>query len=178
MSTATTAVAAPGKYLTVALGPENYGIPVLKVREIIRMQKITPVPSMPSHVKGVINLRGRVIPIVDLRTKFGLEAAFKDRTCIVVIQVKLQGDQSVSMGVIVDSVDEVVNLATTDIEPTPDFGSTVDTGSYTGMAKVKNRVMTLLDLDRVVGTDAAQTQAEAQARAETLASVQPQAAVA
>src|SRR5882672_4175357 len=89
---ATTALA--GKYLTVVLDSEAYGIAVLKVREIIRMQKITPVPQMPAFVKGVINLRGRVIPVVDLRVKFGLKAEFADRTCIVVVQVKLPTEQT------------------------------------------------------------------------------------
>src|SRR6476620_2000849 len=97
-----------GKYLTVVLENEAYGIGVLKVREIIRMQKITPVPQMPTFVKGVINLRGRVIPIVDLRVKFGLKAEFAERTCIVVVQVKLPQEHTVQMGLIVDSVDEVL----------------------------------------------------------------------
>src|SRR4051812_31197969 len=86
-----------GKYLTVTLGAESYGIAILKVREIIRMQKITHVPQMPVFVKGVINLRGRVIPVVDLRAKFGLPAEFAERTCIVVVQVKLADEQVVQM---------------------------------------------------------------------------------
>ena len=139
-----------GKYLTVVLDNEAYGIAVLKVREIIRMQKITPVPQMPAYVKGVINLRGRVIPIVDLRVKFGLKAEFADRTCIVVVQVRLPNEQVVQMGLIVDSVEEVVNLPTDEIEPTPDFGAKVDTAYLLGMAKVKGQVKTLLDIDRVV----------------------------
>ena len=94
-----------GKYLTVVLENEAYGLNVLKIREIIRMQKITPVPQMPVFVKGVINLRGRVIPIVDLRVKFGLKAEFTERTCIVVVQVKLPAEQVVQMGLIVDSVE-------------------------------------------------------------------------
>ncbi len=97
---------------------EAYGLAVLKVREIIRLQKITPVPQMPAFVKGVINLRGRVIPIIDLRIKFGMEAAFADRTCIVVVQVSI-GDRGIQMGLIVDSVEEVANLAKDQIEPTP-----------------------------------------------------------
>ena len=145
-----------GKYLTVALDQETYGITVLKVREIIRLQKITPVPQMPAHVKGVINLRGRVVAIVDLRAKFGLKAEYAERTCIVVVQVATGGSQVVPMGLIVDSVDEVVSLGAPDIEPTPDFGSAVDTRCFVGMAKVKNRVMTLLDLDRVIATEAVQ----------------------
>jgi purine-binding chemotaxis protein CheW len=142
-----------GKYLTVCLDHESYAIAVLKVREIIRMQKITPVPQMPEFVKGVINLRGRVIPIIDLRVKFGLKAEFADRTCIVVVQVKLPAGQSVQMGLIVDSVEEVVTLNGSEIEPTPEFGTRVDTTYLLGMAKIKGAVKTLLDIDRVVAPE-------------------------
>ena len=146
----------PGKYLAVVIDREAYGIAVLKVREIIRLQKITPVPQMPAFVKGVINLRGRVIPIVDLRTKFGLKAEFTERTCIVVVQVRLPSEQIVQMGLIVDSVEEVVNLTEGEIEPTPDFGTKVDTTYLLGMAKVKGQVKTLLDIDRVVAPETVQ----------------------
>ena len=159
MSTATiasTTAASAGKYLTVVLANEAYGLSVLKIREIIRLQKITPVPQLPDCVKGVINLRGRVIPVVDLRVKFGLAAEFTERTCIVVVQVRL-GDQPVQMGLIVDSVEEVVNLSADDIEPTPDFGVRVDTSYLLGMAKVKGQVKTLLDIDRVIAPEAVQT---------------------
>lgn len=152
-----------GKYLTVVLDNEAYGIAVLKVREIIRVQKITPVPQMPDFVKGVINLRGRVIPIVDLRVKFGLKAEFGERTCIVVVQVKLPTEVVVQMGLIVDSVEEVVNLPGEEIEPTPDFGAKIDTTYLLGMAKVKGQVKTLLDIDRVIGADTAQAIAQAAA---------------
>ncbi|MBL9215989.1 MAG: purine-binding chemotaxis protein CheW [Opitutaceae bacterium] len=142
-----------GKYLTVVLENEAYGIAVLKVREIIRMQKVTPVPQMPAFVKGVINLRGRVIPVVDLRVKFGLPAEITERACIVVVQVALGGEQVVPMGLIVDSVEEVVSLGAGEIEATPEFGSRVDTTYLLGMAKVKGQVKTLLDIDRVVAAD-------------------------
>ena len=145
-----------GKYLTVLLDDESYGIAVLKVREIIRMQKITPVPQMPAFVKGVINLRGRVIPVVDMRVKFGLKAEFAERTCIVVVQVKLPTDQTVQMGLIVDSVEEVVTLTAAEIEPTPDFGTKLNTDYLLGMAKVKGAVKTLLDIDRVVAPETVQ----------------------
>ncbi len=145
-----------GKYLTVVLENEAYGIAVLKVREIIRIQKITPVPQMPDYVKGVINLRGRVIPIVDLRVKFGLKAEFTERTCIVVVQVKLGAEQIVQMGLIVDTVEEVVILTADVIEPTPDFGARLSTEYILGMAKVKGQVKTLLDIDRVVAADTVQ----------------------
>ena len=159
MSTAPALVIASklaGKYLTVVLDNEAYGIAVLKVREIIRMQKITPVPQMPAFVKGVINLRGRVIPVVDLRVKFGLKAEFAERTCIVVVQVKLPTEQIVQMGLIVDSVEEVVTLTNEEIEPTPDFGTKIDTSYLLGMAKVKGQVKTLLDIDRVVAPETVQ----------------------
>jgi purine-binding chemotaxis protein CheW len=150
-----------GKYLTVGLGREAYGIAVLKVREIIRMQKITPVPQMPPYVKGVINLRGRVIPVVDLRIKFGLEAVLADRTCIVVVQVKLASEQTVQMGLIVDNVEEVATLSEAEIEPTPDFGPRLNTEYILGMAKVKGEVKTLLDIDRVVAPEAVRSLVQA-----------------
>jgi purine-binding chemotaxis protein CheW len=151
MSTATPPTALAGKYLTVALADEAYGIAVLKVREIIRLQKITPVARMPQEVRGVINLRGRVIPIIDLRLKFGLAAGVNERTCIVVVQVRPGADRVMQMGLVVDSVDEVVALAKEDIEPTPEFGAKVDTQFLLGLAKVKGQLTALLDIDRVIG---------------------------
>jgi purine-binding chemotaxis protein CheW len=155
------AAAAPGKYLTLILDNEAYGITVLKVREIIRHQKITPVPQMPEFVKGVINLRGRVIPVVDLRLKFGLKAEITERTCVIVVQVQHSSGTPLQMGLIVDSVEEVANLTAADIEPTPDFGVRIDTAYLLGMAKVKGQVKTLLDIDRVVAPKTLQTLASA-----------------
>jgi purine-binding chemotaxis protein CheW len=145
-----------GKYLTVLLDSEAYGIGALRVREIIRLQKITPVPQMPAFVKGVTNLRGRVIPVVDLRVKFGLKAGFSEQTCIVVTEVRTPDGQIVPMGLIVDSVDEVVTLGAQDIEPTPEFGARIDTSYLLGLAKVKGQVKALLDIDRVVAPDSVQ----------------------
>jgi len=145
-----------GKYLTVVLETEAYGLNVLKIREIIRLQKITPVPQLPECVKGVINLRGRVIPVIDLRVKFGLKAEFDERTCIVVVQVKLPSEQVIQLGLVVDRVEEVVLLNAADIEPTPEFGTRVDTAYLLGMAKIKDQVKTLLDIDRVVALDTLQ----------------------
>lgn len=149
-----------GKYLIVVLQNEAYGIAVLKVREIIRQQKITPVPQMPAFVKGVINLRGRVIPVIDPRVKFGLTAAFTERTCIVVVEVKLQAEQTVHMGFIVDGVEEVVTLTAAEIESTPDFGAQIDTACLLGMAKVKGEVKMLLDIDRVIAPESLRALAE------------------
>jgi purine-binding chemotaxis protein CheW len=148
------------RYLTVVIANETYGIAVLKVREIIRLQKITPVPQAPKFVRGVINLRGRVIPIIDLRVKFGVEAPFTDRTCIVVAQVSLSASTSVYMGMIVDAVEEVLSLNASEIEPPPDFGVQIDAEYILGMATVKGGVKTLLDIDRVVSAGTAQLLAE------------------
>ena len=147
--------AEPGKYLTFTLGTESYGIPVLKVREIIRLCPITPVANVPAHVKGVINLRGKVIPLVDLRTKFGLPAALDDeRTCIVVTQLAVPGGLRL-YGVIVDGVEEVSHFLPDDIEPTPDFGGAIDAQYLTGIAKTTGGVKMLVDLDRVWAADRA-----------------------
>lgn len=141
-----------GKYLTFQLAQEEFGIRVLKVREIMGLQEITAVPQTPSHVKGVINLRGKVVPVIDLRLKFGMQAAeYTQRTCIIVTQV--QGEStSVMMGIVVDGVSEVLNLSGTEIEDTPDFGDSSGTQYLLGMAKVKGKVKILLDIDRVLST--------------------------
>ncbi len=140
-----------GKHLTFVLGHECYGVPVLKVREIIRLCDITPVPQMPDYIKGVLNLRGKIIPVADLRIKFKLASDKNtDLTCIVVVQVSLPDKTSTLMGLIVDAVEEVVNLSETDIEPTPDFGPAVETEYILGMAKIKGKVKALLDIDRVL----------------------------
>lgn len=141
-----------GKYLTFQLANEEFGIRVLKVREIMGLQEITAVPQTPMHIKGVINLRGKVVPVIDLRLKFGLDAAeYTQRTCIIVTQV--QGESGlIPMGIVVDGVSEVLNLTAQEIEDTPDFGEAV-TGQYLlGMAKVKGKVKILLDIDRVLSS--------------------------
>jgi len=149
---ATATLAAPGKYLSFALADEEYALPVLKVREIIKMMDITQVPQVPSHVKGVINLRGRVIPILDLRLKFGFEAqAATERTCIIVVDAALNGGSG-ALGFVVDGVSEVLNIAADEIEPTPDFGDRTDTSYMQGVAKSRSRVTVLLDLDRVLSS--------------------------
>jgi purine-binding chemotaxis protein CheW len=147
------AAAAAGKYLTFALAQEEYGLLVIKVREIIKIMDITAVPQMPDHIKGVINLRGKVIPIIDLRAKFGLPGQeFTERTCIIVAEVQVE-DRNVMLGIIVDSVSEVLNIANDEIEPAPDFGERLDTAYMQGIAKIKGKVKILLDLDRVLAAD-------------------------
>jgi len=123
----------------------------LKVREIIRLPTITTVPQMPDYIRGVVNLRGKIIPVMDLRRRFGLaEAAQTEQNCIVVVQVRNAAGQATQMGLVVDAVEEVAQIATADIEETPDFGAQVSTDYLLGMAKIKGAVKTLLDIDRVI----------------------------
>jgi len=146
-----------GKYLTFSLGQESYGIEILKVREIIRLPDITPVPQMPEYVKGVINLRGKVIPVLDLRIKFRFATAdFNERTCLIVVAVKLPSGEDALVGLIVDVVEEVMNIHAEDIEATPNFGAKLATDYILGLAKVKGTVKTILDIDGVITADTIQ----------------------
>ena len=141
-----------GKYLTFNLQVESYGIDVLKVREIIRLTTITAVPQMPRHIRGVINLRGKIIPVMDLRVRFEFASATNnEQTCIIVVQVKLPDGKATQMGLVVDGVEEVINIADSDIEETPSFGGQICTDYIIGIAKVKGQVKTLLDIDGIVG---------------------------
>lgn len=139
-----------GKYLTFALGGEVYGLEILKVQEIIGMMTVTRVPRTPDFVRGVINLRGKVIPVVDLRKKFNLETIEDtERTCIIVVQVSRK-DATVTMGIIVDEVSEVMDIVGSQIEPAPEFGHDVETSFILGMGKVDKKVVMLLDVDKVL----------------------------
>ncbi len=141
-----------GKYLTFALDKEVYGLAILKVQEIIGMMNVTSVPRTPEFVRGVINLRGKVIPVLDLRLKFSMESVEDTaRTCIIVVQVASEG-QDVTMGVIVDEVAEVLDVTADQIEPPPSFGAAVETAFLLGMGKVGNKVIMLLDVDKVLAT--------------------------
>jgi purine-binding chemotaxis protein CheW len=142
-----------GKYLTFTLAQEEYGIGILKIKEIIGMIPITSVPQTPPFVKGVINLRGKVIPVIDLRLRFNMESMqYNERTCIVVVEIRRRV-ADITIGIVVDSVSEVLNIKHEDIEDTPTFGTTLDTDYILGMAKIDNRVKILLDIDTVLGGD-------------------------
>ncbi len=142
-----------GKYLTFALGPEEYGLEILKVREIMGIMEITAVPQTPAHVRGVINLRGKVIPVIDLRAKFGMETMeTTDQTCIIVVEITQQG-QGFNTGIVVDRVQEVLDIAGDDIEDTPQFGSDVQTDFILGMGKIGDSVKILLDINKVLASD-------------------------
>lgn len=138
-----------GKYLTFNLGEEYYGLEILNVREIMRVLRITPVPNTPSYIKGVINIRGKVIPIVDLRLKFDLpEVEYSVQTCIIVVCVG-----AVEIGLIVDCVSEVMDIPEEEIEDTPEFGIGVDTDTILGISKAAGKVTILLDIEKVLRMD-------------------------
>jgi purine-binding chemotaxis protein CheW len=139
-----------GKHLTFELDDEIYGINILKIKEIVGIMDITPVPKAPPYVKGVLNLRGKIIPVVDLRLKFGFEKrAYDERTCVIVVELaNVAGKQLI--GIIVDSVSEVANIPEGDIESTPDLGGQQNTEYIEGMAKMKGKVVILLDIAKVL----------------------------
>ena len=142
-----------GKYLTFNLAEEEYGIGILKIKEIIGMLPITSVPQTPEFVKGVINLRGKVIPVMDLRLRFGMPSIdYSERTCIIVVEIGGQAG-TILVGIVVDAVSEVLNIKGDDIEKTPTFGTKLNTDYILGMAKMEGGVKILLDIDQVLSGD-------------------------
>ncbi len=142
-----------GKYLTFSMADEEYGIGILKIKEIIGMMPITTVPQTPEFIKGVINLRGKVIPVIDLRLRFGMEQIdYTDRTCIIVVEIEGSA-ATVQIGIVVDAVSEVLNVNGDDIEDTPTFGTKLNTEYILGMAKMEGGVKILLDIDKVLNSD-------------------------
>lgn len=138
-----------GKYLTFVLGDEEYGLEILKVREIIGLMEITCVPQTPEFIKGVINLRGKVIPVIDLRLKFGMkEAEPTEETCIIVVDIN-----TTLMGILVDTVSEVLDITAGEIEPPPAFGGDISTEFILGMGKIKGNVKILLDIGKVLSPE-------------------------
>ena len=134
------------QFLTFALGQEEYGVEILKIQEIKGYSAITPLPNAPAYVKGVLNLRGTIVPIVDLRQKFALpEVAYTQFTVIVVVQV-----QGKVMGFIVDAVSDVLTVQGADIQPTPDLHGQVDTSFLNGLARSGEKLIILLDIDKVL----------------------------
>lgn len=137
------------KLLTFSLGKEEYGVSILKVKELIGMMDITPVPRTPEFIKGVINLRGKIIPVMDLRTKFGMDAQqYDERTCIIVVEINIKGNQKL-LGVVVDAVSEVVTVSDEQIEPPPEYGKACEHNSILGIGKIKDRVVIILDIDEI-----------------------------
>ena len=143
-----------GKYLTFELDAEEYGLEILKVKEIIGIMNITSVPQTPDYVKGVINLRGKVIPVIDLRLKFTMNPLeYSERTCIIIVDIAGTSGKKVMVGIVVDCVSEVLNIKGDEIEDTPSFGSRLNTEYIMGMAKVKGGVKVLLDIDQVLNAE-------------------------
>jgi purine-binding chemotaxis protein CheW len=145
-----------GKYLTFALAQEEFGLEILKVREIIGYIEVTAIPQTPPYVKGVINLRGQVIPVIDLRARFDMETAeITGQTCIIVVEIAQRG-RTFSTGITVDRVQEVLDITESSIENAPQFGASVDTSFILGMAKIADSVKILLDIDKILaGTELA-----------------------
>lgn len=140
-----------GKYLTFALANEEFGLSILKVREIIGYMEVTVVPQIPDYARGVINLRGKVIPIIDLRIRFGMpEITQSERTCIIVVEVSAPQDEVVLVGIVVDAVSEVITIKAAEIEPPPSFGNDAGSQYILGMAKTDKGVKILLEIDRVI----------------------------
>ena len=154
-----------GKYLTFALSKERYGLEILKVQEIIGVPNITKVPKCPSYIKGVINLRGKIIPVIDLRLKFKIDSIpYDEKTCIIVVTMQ-KSDQKISVGVIVDTVLEVVNFEPKHVEPAPDYGATLDTKFIIGLGRKENEIVNILiDIEKILsdGDAAALVNAAAQ----------------
>jgi purine-binding chemotaxis protein CheW len=143
-----------GKYLTFKLGREEYGLELVRVREIIALMDITPVPLAPDYVRGVMNLRGRVIPVIDLRRKFGMPPTEDhDRKCIIVCDVQ-RNELPIQMSILVDAVSEVLHIGGADIEDAPTFSMGAETGFIHGIAKAKSGVKILLDIDIVLSAKA------------------------
>ncbi|MFM1886904.1 MAG: hypothetical protein RL026_2061 [Pseudomonadota bacterium] len=144
----------PARYLSFRLGDDGYVVPVQAVREILVICPVTPVPCMPAHIRGVINLRGTVVAVADLRTRFGMPAtADGDRSCIVVLQLGTRGGLHNLLGIVVDQVEEVIALAGGEIGPPPDFGGALDTRHITGIATWRGQVRTVLDVDEIFRGD-------------------------
>lgn len=148
--TSMTGVATDGnQFLTFTLGEEEYGIDILKVQEIKGYSAITRIPRSPSYIKGVMNLRGTIVPVVDLRSKFGLESTAYDQFTVIIVVV-VQGRAT---GLIVDTVSDVLNLPASDIQPTPQFSGSIDTSFIMGMGQAGDKLLILLDVNKVVGAD-------------------------
>jgi purine-binding chemotaxis protein CheW len=142
-----------GKYLTFKLAEEEYGLEIIKVQEIIGLMPITKVPRVPGYMRGVINLRGRIIPTIDLRSKFALpKVEDTDKTCIIVVEV-MSSKGKVNVGIIVDQVAEVMDVAADELDNAPEFGTALQTDFILAVGIVKGSVKILLDIDKVLTSE-------------------------
>lgn len=150
LSSQTATAADSSQYLTFRLGAEEYGVEIMKVQEIKSYSPITPVPNTPRAVKGVMNLRGRIIPVVDLRLKFAMPETEYNRFAVVIV-VMISGKV---VGLLADGVADVLTIAKTDVQAAPDFGAPIETGLISGMAKAGEKLVILLDVERLLEGDA------------------------
>jgi purine-binding chemotaxis protein CheW len=142
-----------GKFLTFLLGEEIYGLPIKKAKEIIGMMEITHIPKTQAYTKGVINLRGKVIPIIDLRLKLGMEEkAYNERTCIIIIEINAAENNRL-LGIVVDSVSEVVNIQQSEIEPPPEYESRIEGNFLAGLGKIKEKVILILNIAKILNQE-------------------------
>jgi purine-binding chemotaxis protein CheW len=161
-----------GQYLTFVLGGETMAIGILAIREIIEYGEITDVPMMPPFIRGVLNLRGSVVPVVDLAARFGRRpSAVSRKTCIVIVEATANGESQV-MGIIVDAVNAVIEIAAEDIEPPPTFGASVRSDFIQGMGRVDGRFIIILDVDRVLSVDTLATLGQLTSEQESAAQTQ------
>lgn len=143
----------PGQYLSFYLSSEEYAVGILKIREIVEFEPLTRIPTAPDWIRGVMNLRGSVVPVVDLAVKVGLPPTqIARRTCVIIVEVEI-ADQDCVMGVIADAVSRVVDLGPGEIEEAPLFGTQVGADCLIGMGRVEDRFIPILDLDRVLSVD-------------------------
>jgi purine-binding chemotaxis protein CheW len=142
------------QYLTFLLAGEEYGVDILRVQEIKGWDTVTPIPNTPAYIRGVINLRGTIVPIIDLRLRFNLEQLeYGPTTVVIMLKVKSDGDHSRTMGIVVDGVSDVYNMPEDDIKPSPDFGSSVDTAFVKGLATVDEKMVIVLDIDHMLNSN-------------------------
>jgi len=138
------------QYLTFILNGEEYGVDILRVQEIKGWDTVTPIPNTPCYIKGVINLRGAVVPIVDLRERFGLDNIEYGATTVVIVLKVISGDSDRTVGIVVDAVSDVHNVGEEEMKPSPDFGNSIDTNFISGLATVNEKMVIIIDIDRLL----------------------------
>jgi purine-binding chemotaxis protein CheW len=155
------AAASGGQYLTFILAGEEYGVDILRVQEIRGWDSATQIPNTPAYIKGIINLRGTIVPIVDLRRRFGLPAVEYGPTTVVIVLKVINADRSRIMGIVVDAVSDVYNIAANEMKPAPDFGAAIDTEFVKGLGTVQQKMLIVLDIDRLLNAGELAAGAEA-----------------
>lgn len=141
-----------GQFLTFIMAKEEYGVDILRVQEIRGWDNVTPIPNTPSYIKGVINLRGTIVPIIDLRERFGLDSMEYDATTVVIVLKVVNGDRERIMGIVVDAVSDVYNVGEDEMNPPPDFGSVVSIDFVKGLVTVEEKMLIILEIDEMLNS--------------------------